>query len=376
MNMTTGTATAPCMQFRLSEDQEGIVEAAQGVFQELSSDDRVVAGEEAVDTYDERLWKEIVQSGLIEALLPESAGGAELGMGGLSLMLREQGAHLGRIPLATTAVTALAIATLGGPADVLTAITSGAARVSALMPEYLDGVTASSVGESFVLTGTVQLAYLAPAATHYLVVFTAEERRHVAVIPADRAGVSAEAWDGMSNQQHATVQLTGVSVDEGELVGRDTDSANWVRERLLVALGALQVGVCHEAVRRTAAYTSEREQFGRPLSTNQGVALRAADASIDTEAIALSVYDAAWQLDHGQDAREVSEAVLSAAWWAKDAGFRVVHATQHLHGGMGADLDNHIHRFFLWARELDILWGSAEQLREELGAVVVAGACS
>jgi hypothetical protein len=38
---------------------------------------------------------------------------------------------------------------------------------------------------------------------------------------------------------------------------------------------------------------------------------------------------------------------------------------------MGADLDNHIHRFFVWVRELDVLWGSAGQVAEELACVIL-----
>ncbi len=44
------------------------------------------------------------------------------------------------------------------------------------------------------------------------------------------------------------------------------------------AFAGLQAGVCAGALARAVAHTSTREQFGRPLSTNQGVLLRAADA--------------------------------------------------------------------------------------------------
>ena len=51
-----------------------------------------------------------------------------------------------------------------------------------------------------------------------------------------------------------------------------------------------------------ADYTSERQQFGRPLSTFQGVALKAADAHIDTEAMRVTLWQAAWRLTAGIDA--------------------------------------------------------------------------
>jgi 3-oxocholest-4-en-26-oyl-CoA dehydrogenase beta subunit len=40
-----------------------------------------------------------------------------------------------------------------------------------------------------------------------------------------------------------------------------------------------------------------------------------------------------------------------------------VHITQHLHGGMGADIDYPVHRYFLWGKQIeDTLGGSSAQL--------------
>ena len=55
-----------------------------------------------------------------------------------------------------------------------------------------------------------------------------------------------------------------------------------------------QAGVTDGALRMTAAYTSTREQFEKPLSTFQSVALKAADAYLDTTAIQSAARQAAW----------------------------------------------------------------------------------
>ena len=374
MTETVTTDPAPCMDFHLSEDEKGLVEAAVAMFSELSTDAAVVAGEEDETAYDERIWSHLVDGGLLEAVLPSSAGGTGLGMSGLVQVLRVQGMHLARVPLATTAVAALAIASLGGPSATLAQIVAGSARVAALLPEALTRVDGASASDGFTLTGAVDFGYLAPAASHVMVTFHTLDGERVAVVPVDRIGVSLDHWRGISGQLHAAVTFIDVQIAAEELVGVGSDAAGWVRRHLLVAAAALQGGVCHEAVRRTASYVSEREQFGRPLSTNQGVAMRAADASIDSEVIELTVLDAAFGLDAActepGESVDAHESALVAAWWAKQAGIRVVHATQHLHGGAGADLDNHIHRFFVWAREIDILWGAADSIRDELGALV------
>ena len=48
-----------------------------------------------------------------------------------------------------------------------------------------------------------------------------------------------------------------------------------VRSR--AALAAVTLGVASEALRRTADYVTNRKQFGKPIGTFQGVALRSAD---------------------------------------------------------------------------------------------------
>ena len=131
-------------------------------------------------------------------------------------------------------------------------------------------------------------------------------------------------------------------------------------DRALVGLCATQVGVAEGALRMAADYTSERQQFGRPLSTFQGVALKAADAYIDTEAMRVTLWQAAWRLTAGLDA---TREVMVAKWWAAEGGQRVVHITQHLHGGMGADVDYPVHRYFLWGKQIeDTLGGASAQL--------------
>ena len=106
-----------------------------------------------------------------------------------------------------------------------------------------------------------------------------------------------------------------------------------------MALAATAAGITDAALRQTAKYTSERLQFEKPLSTFQGVALKAADAYVDNAGIRAAVMQAAWRLDAaetlGTTPAEASAYVLTAAWWAAEAGQHCVHITQHLHGGLG-----------------------------------------
>ena len=367
------TIEAPSMEFSLDEEQAGLTDLAAQIFSSLSTDELYAAGEQACAAYDEALWGQVVESGLIDALLPMGEGEPGLGMAGLALVAREQGRALGRIPFISTAVAALAIAEFGGHEQLLEGISSGSVRIAALQPEVRRRVNGTANGSGWMLDGAIELGYLVPSATHLMVQFHTGTGQLTALIEKDRAGISVHEYRGLSRQQHAELAFTGVQLQASDLIGAEQPAGTvsaWIRPRLLTAAAALMSGVGAEALRRTAAYANERKQFGRAIATNQGVALRAADAFIDTETTWLSTIDAAWQLDHDGDG---AEAAFGASWLAREAGFRVVHTTQHLHGGMGADLDNHIHRFFVWMRELDVLWGTAGQVSEELAAVILDG---
>jgi alkylation response protein AidB-like acyl-CoA dehydrogenase len=125
--------------------------------------------------------------------------------------------------------------------------------------------------------------------------------------------------------------------------------------------------VCDEALRQTALYTSERKQFGREIGSFQGVSLRAADAYIDVQAMRSTVWEAAWRIDNG-DSGEKQAAV--AKWWACSGGHRVTHTVQHLHGGIGADIDYPIHRFFLRHKHLAYTLGGSNEQLAKLGAQI------
>lgn len=154
-------------------------------------------------------------------------------------------------------------------------------------------------------------------------------------------------------------------------VGQGMEVAKFAVDRIQLGGSALVLGCCTTATKMAASYTNEREQFGRPLSTYQGAQLRAADCVIDTHGIRLTLLQAAWRLDQGLDA---DDAIAVAKYWSAEAGQRVVHNTQHLHGGMGADVDYPVHRTFLWVKQLECTFGAGSQQLARLGASIAAAA--
>src|SRR5690606_33942978 len=148
-----------------------------------------------------------------------------------------------------------------------------------------------------------------------------------------------------------------------EPLGAD-GALSWLLDRVFVALAAQQVGVGTAAVAQAVSYLNDRHQFGRPLATFQAVSHQLADCYIDLEAMRVTLWQAASALDAGGDC---GTATLVAKWWATDGGQRVVHRTQHVHGGIGVDIDYPVHRYLLWGKQIAATLGSASADLARLG---------
>ena len=98
----------------------------------------------------------------------------------------------------------------------------------------------------------------------------------------------------------------------------------------------------------------------QPIAMFQAVGHRAADAYIDVEGIRLTTLQATWRI---ADGRPAAKQIAVAKHFACEAGQRVVHAAQHLHGGIGVNTEYPLHRTFLYMKQLELtLGGSTPQL--------------
>lgn len=329
------------MDFSFDETQASVRDLARQIFAGQATVERVKEVEASEDRIDRGLWAELAKADLLGLCLPESQGGGGYGMVELALVLEQQGRTVAPVPLLETVVAAMAIAELGTDeqrARWLPGVIAGETVLTLAVEQHpsLPGVTADGGN----LTGTatsVPFGHVAQA------VLVATDDGLYLTDPSAAAHEVAE----LTNRTKAAHLTFGGT--PAQRVG-DERAVDWVLDRYRTGLAAVAVGACQAALDMTAEYTSTRHQFGRPLSTNQGVALRAADAFIDIRAIDATLWQAAWRIDQGLDARKAS---MVAKWWASDGGQRVVHATQHLHGGMGADVDYPIHRYFLWGKTIE-----------------------
>jgi alkylation response protein AidB-like acyl-CoA dehydrogenase len=373
------------MDFSLTEDQQAIQELARQILADSSEHEHLSAleNDERGDGYDHALWKSLAEANLLGIAVPESEGGSELGLQALYVLLEEQGRFVTPIPtLPTLVYGALPIAEFGTEAQRkqwLPGVTSGDTLLSAALQESgasdpsRPRTRAVAQGDGFVLDGEKVCVPAAEAAKRVLVPARLDDGRVVVGLIDPRAeGVTLEPGVSNDHSRVFSMRLSGVELGAGDVLGdpdRGAEIMEWLVLRAQVALCATQIGVVESAMRRTAEYISERKQFGRAIATFQGVTMRIADAYIDIEAMRSTLWQAIWQLEAG---RPATEAVAVAKWWACRAGQRVVHTAQHLHGGIGSDVDYPIHRFFLWARDLELTLGSAGVQLERIGEGIAA----
>jgi alkylation response protein AidB-like acyl-CoA dehydrogenase len=340
------------MDFSFTEEADAVRELAEQVFSGSMSVERVKEIEASDDRIDCELWKELATTGLLGIGLPEAHGGAGLGLVEVCLTLVAQARQVAPVPLWPTVCAAQTIAELGSDeqqARWLPAVVAGDAVLTVALEHGPKREAATVDGDR--LTGdwlSVPALHVADAA----IVFVDGDGW---LVETGADGVSFEVSTTTSRQKVGHFHLEGAPA-----TALGAGARRFALDRALVMLAALSLGACEEATRMAAEYTSTREQFGKPLSTNQGVVLKAADAYIAMNAMRVTLWAAAWRLDEGL---ESAEAVEVAHWWASDGGHRVVHITQHLHGGMGADIDYPVHRYFLWAKEVtDLLGGPSAHL--------------
>ncbi|MFF5974921.1 acyl-CoA dehydrogenase family protein [Streptomyces sp. NPDC012769] len=366
------------MDFTPTEEQQAARELAARIFGDLATHERLAAAGTGTDA---ELWKALCGAGLLEAV-------EETGLLGLVLLAEEQGRTTAQVPFTASGVYGLlAVARHGteeqrarllpGLRDGTTVVTgafpaaegAGAVRAEADARERSgDEAVPGSRGRATEargrLTGGVGWVPWLGDATHVLV---PDEERTLWLVRREDLG-PVDAVELTAPWSAGRLVLDGTPAEP--LGGPGPEAYEDVLATARVAFAGLQAGVCAGSLARAVAYTSEREQFGRPLSSNQAVQLRAADAYMDTESIRVTAYEAAWRHDQGLPA---AEHALTAAWWASEAGKRVVHAGQHLHGGLGADLDHPVHRHFLWGRQLDAYLGCGTELLAELGDLLAKG---
>jgi 3-oxocholest-4-en-26-oyl-CoA dehydrogenase beta subunit len=313
------------MDFQLSEDQLAIGALAGRILEEQTSA--------------ERAWDELAKSNLLGLCLPEDVGGSGYGFVEACVLFEQLGRTTAAVPLLPTLVSALAVDKFGTREQ---------------RQAWLPAVAA---GEAMLTADIDGSSSLVPYA-----------HQAAAILVVDDDGVRLVEGCAITRQEVGSGEPVFAieAPPGGESLG-GAAATEWIRQHWTTALCAVQTGVCERALRITADYVAGRQQFERPIGSFQAVGQRLADAYIDTEAIRLTMWQAAWRLANGLPS---VEQVAIAKFQASDGGQRVCAAAQHLHGGIGVALDYPLHRYTLWAKQIELTLGSGTPQLVKIGELL------
>ncbi|MBO9130109.1 acyl-CoA dehydrogenase [Bacillus sp. 165] len=159
-----------------------------------------------------------------------------------------------------------------------------------------------------------------------------------------------------------TVQLTfeDMKVPAENLLGKEGEGFKIAMANLdvgRIGIGAQALGIAEAALQCANDYALERQQFGKPISAQQGIAFKLADMATSIEAARLLVYRAASLRAQGLPCgKEASMAKLFASQTAVEVAIEAV----QVFGGYGYTKDYPVERFFRDAKVCEIYEGTSE----------------
>lgn len=373
------------MNFSPTEEQQAIFDLAKQILTEGTPQARLLEIERSDGPrFDPELWAKLGEAGLCGLAVPEANAGAGLGFVELAGVMEQIGRTTAPVPFFETAVLGgLAIAEFGSEAQRMAILTDVAAGQRILTAALVE-VEASSLapprtharrmGDGWQLDGAKAYVPAAEIADQILVSATTDEGLAVFIVDRSAPGVTLDTLATTSRMPESMMKLESVALDSAALLGtpgQGGEIIDFIELRANAALCNLALGVCEAALELTAEYSKTRKQFDQPIAMFQAVSHREADAYVDTQSVRLTALEVAWLISVGRDARQE---VAIAKHVASEAGYRVTFSAQHIHGGIGVDREYPVHRYYVYARHIELVLGGSTHHLRRLGKLIAENA--
>jgi acyl-CoA dehydrogenase len=322
-------------------------------------------------------------AGLLNVTIPVEYGGMGYGALQSAMIAEELGAACAGISI-TILVNGLALTPIQlfgseeQKARFLRPIAEGAKLAAFCLTEREAGSDAGSIkttalpdGDDFVINGQkcfVTSGALADVLTVFALTDPDRGPRGASaiVVPADTPGIRVtKIEDKMGQRASSTAELTfeDVRVPQSNLLGKRGRGFPIALETLdfgRSGVAALSVGVARAALEHAVAYAKERQQFGTPIISNQGVSFMLADMAMKVEAARLLTWQAAWNADQGFKATAKS---AMAKCFASDTAMEVTTSAVQILGGVGYMKDYPVEKLMRDAKLLQIYEGTNQVQR-------------
>jgi alkylation response protein AidB-like acyl-CoA dehydrogenase len=315
------------MFFGLSEEARELREGVRDMLAGACTPETVRAAWPDGDSSQvDRLWGALGELGLLGLLVPESAGGLDLGPLVAVAALEEAGWAGVPGPLVETVTVAAPLLAAAGH-DLLPDVLGGRARVA--VQSGRDAVPYAATADAVLqLDGGARL------------------------LTRDAAKLEpVETVDGSRALATVVGEGTPLAAEPGLLLPR-------------LGTAAFLLGLARRQVDLTVAYVKDRKQFGVAVGTFQALKHPLADAVVGTEFAWPAVLRAAQSIADGDTDADLH--VAMAKLLTSESVYRVSRVCLQAHGAIGYTTEYDLHLFGkrTWALAAD--WGSPAQLRSEL----------
>jgi alkylation response protein AidB-like acyl-CoA dehydrogenase len=124
-----------------------------------------------------------------------------------------------------------------------------------------------------------------------------------------------------------------------------------------ISIGALSLGIAKGAYEASLKYSKERHQFGKPISSFQGISFKLADMATQIEATELLLHKAAYKKNAGE---RMTKLGAMAKMFASEMCVSVANEAVQIHGGYGYTKDFPVEKFYRDAKLCTIGEGTTE----------------
>ncbi|MDM8152430.1 acyl-CoA dehydrogenase [Priestia megaterium] len=221
-------------------------------------------------------------------------------------------------------------------------------------------------GEDYILNGSKIFITNGGEADIYVVfarIDPNEKRTSAFIVEKDMPGFSVgkkEKKLGIRSSPTTEIIFEDCRVPKENLLGNEGEGFKVAMMTLdggRNGIAAQAVGIAQGALDAAVAYAKERQQFGKPIISQQGIAFKLADMATSIEAARLLTYQAAWLESQGLPYGK--ESAMSKLY-AGDTAMKVTTEAVQVFGGYGYTKDYPVERFMRDAKITQIYEGTQE----------------
>ena len=223
-------------------------------------------------------------------------------------------------------------------------------------------------GDEYVINGTKQFITNANVANSVLVKAVTDPEEGYGgistfIVDPDQDGFEVSTvWDkmGLNASPTCELQFDDLRVPEDRLLGEEGEGWKQTVKTLnggRISIAALSTGLAQGAYEAAKEYSTEREQFGQPISEFDAIRDKIVDMDRKIERARLLTHKAATKYDAGEDVTRISSlAKLDASEVSREVAEEAVQTL----GGYGYTEDFSPQRFYRDAKLMEIGEGTSE----------------